>query len=335
MNTLFQKLFAYIKTHPYRTFFGLLSVLAVIGLALRLLYPPEPSRKTRLVLKPSQFATVQTSNPIQLVSLATQQLPPQTEAAVYSVDNYIPDNKLLVHIAATLKLDPALYSKYAYGSRDNAITIMMNDALKTVEYNSTQNQPTTAYVTLAEATQRAMAFFTDVKFSVEQFHLDESLTAYWSSGIEPTQTSPDTAASITLFFRRSQDNIPIALGATPANSLIVHVSSKGVFKATIPTLFFSQTKRETAPLISVTKAVSQVQSGNYFILGQINNPLTYDHITARITNFNVTEVKLEYRLDEEQQLLLPFYRLTGMARFENGIDNIPVMLITPAYTPSE
>ncbi len=333
MNNLIQKLIYFVRNHPYRSLFIVLSVLVVIGVILRILYPPQPEVVTQATIKTSQFATIQTSNPISNVTITTQQLPTQIEAKVYSLQNYVPDNELLAQMAKTLQLNPSLYSKYAFTSRDGTQRVILNDSFKVVDVNNTQNETIDASrVSLAEAVRATNIFFTNLKLPSNELELDETKTEYWSSGIEPSEVSPEQASSIVLYYQRKQDNLTVGVEASAANFAVVTISSKGAYKATIPALFFSQTERESISLLPLDTAITQIKQGNYFLLGQINNPITFDAITSRIVSLSVTEVTLEYRIDEKQQLLLPFYHLTGTAAFETGEQAIPISLITPAFS---
>jgi hypothetical protein len=334
MNNLFNRIINYIRAYPYRSLVIVLTVIVIVSLILRLLYPPKPT--TQIITTDIQrtiFTPVRPSNPFDQLTLETNDFPTQTEAKVYTVENYVADNQLLVNIASILKLDPALDSKFAYYSRDNQVTVSMNNYFKIVSYSNTANQPQGGIVSFSEAVRFSNIFLAELKLSTADFQLNENLTKYQTGEFEPVAVSPSEASTITLFYQRSQDNLPISLSISPGNSIIINVSDRGVYKATIPALFFTQTEKESIPLITIETAVSKIKNGDYYILGQINNPLTYDQITSPITAFIVTDVKLEYRYDDKQKLLLPFYRMTGVAGFSSGEENIPVSLITPAFEP--
>lgn len=334
MNNLFNRIINYIRAYPYRSLVIVLMVVVVVSLILRILYPPKPTTQVATTdIQRTTFTPVQPSNPFDQLSLETDDFPTQTEAKVYVVENYVADNQLLVNIASTLNLDPALDSKYSYNSRDGSINVIMNNIFKIVDYNNSTNQPQDLTVSLAEAIRFSNIFLTDLKLSTADFKLNENLTSFEAGEFEPRVVNPSEATSIILIYQRVQDDLPIALSVSPGNSIIVKASATGVYKATVPALFFSQTEKETIPLVSVETAVSKIKNGDYYILGQINNPFTYGQITSPIVSFIVSDVKLEYRYDDKQKLLLPFYRMTGVASFSSGEENIPVSIITPAFEP--
>jgi len=256
-----------------------------------------------------------------------------SQLPVYRVGNHVPSNQLLQVIAAQLHLEQSAFSPSVYQNTENTITISQTQGTTFVSYDNTLNTPSTngEIVSLEDAKLASASFMKAIGYNTTDVEQVDSETKYLVvSGNDLEDTSPATSTSIKVVYRRSFDGIPVKVETDARSMISIYVSKKGVYKAILPSLFFETQKAQTLQLLSFDQIVQQVENGQYTILGLLDIPPSK---TGKVTLKQIELVNKEsqYRLDEKQQVLLPYVQFTGTALLSDST-TIPITLITPAVS---
>lgn len=152
---------------------------------------------------------------------------------------------------------------------------------------------------------------------------------------ESTENQPESAEMAIIPFSYSLANYPIYYqdDRLPFVEIIVTADS-GVTKATFQTRGLKYETTTEIPLISIDQAVANIQQNNQATIITYETNYAQELNLATIQTGILNAVQLEYRVDEENQLIYPFYRFEGEFINQDGLE-LTGQLITPAVEISK
>ncbi|HSW89523.1 MAG TPA: hypothetical protein VLH19_01485 [Patescibacteria group bacterium] len=278
-------------------------VLLLVGaLAFRFLTPKAPTRAPLVAVYPEPSFLPEKKVMIPSMSFATNVSLP-TSANVYSVSEVTSSTQLLPTLANNLQLTPLPQSPNIYTNADKTISLSQIKGQAQVNY-SNSNATFDKVVTLTRAERFATDFFSKLSLPYSLDPNTPSHVTYTSESEEETEVPPEQAVVIQLAYALTVDGIPVQNSNVFSSEFVFYVTSQGIGKAVIPSLYFTTTKGVSTPLYNKDDLIS------LFRQGKIS---AFQFPASSIQQLTISKATLEYRFDEGQRLLLPFYRLLGNA----------------------
>lgn len=136
-----------------------------------------------------------------------------------------------------------------------------------------------------------------------------------------------------LFFTPNFENIPILERSAVISRISLTLNNNlQVATASLTSNLLNVVPQEKRfSLLNMEEAISNINKGRVFISYVENaNSLTVKTIDiSKLTNINLTTVKIEYRLNESQNLAIPCYHFSGTG-FDAHNNKVDLEVVTPA-----
>ncbi len=320
LTTLWQALLS----HWRSILVGFVVFTAFLGVVARLLVPAPTA-----LPKPQLPITEPLAGPVEVEFTGNPQLP--NRLPLLAATSFLSPDQIAAFVAEKLNLTTHPQVPGLYVNTNTTVTLSQPEGLFQAEYfNSVAD--TTERVTLAQAQELALAFLQVIGFPTDQLQLQAELTRYFTvKNLEEfIPVEPAQAQMIELVFVRSANGYPLVLSSTPTNQLRLMVTSRGVLSSTLVSLIFATETRSEVALMTMSQILAQVKEGDFLILGTLDVIDTTQPENG-LAKLKLTEKEVEYRLDPEQKLFLPFVHLAGTATLRSG-ETTPIDLTTPAIT---
>lgn len=190
-----------------------------------------------------------------------------------------------------------------------------------------ENAPAIDIVTAQTAAENFIA----QKLKISDLKLLENQTVYYKvEGSHFEDTSSPLADIIEFNYSWTIQSIPVYLPNRFQSSVVLSLDKnseivKVSFPITLPTF---EPTTINAPVISIPAAMQQLNSGNGSVLNaDLVNATSFD--VAEVVSGNLNRVSLEYRVDPDLNLAVPYYRFEGLIKNKQGA-TYQAQLITPA-----
>jgi hypothetical protein len=198
--------------------------------------------------------------------------------------------------------------------------------LVTLPFADQENLP---IVSQPQAVEEARQFITQILPNIQLHPLIDSVE-YLDFEQEAAPTTPDKANAIRVAFAPEIADIPVFYQKEIRYPFSVLIDSKNQIRRLLflPQFDSYETIQET-PRISIEQAIKNILAGQAAIIDA-----TYIDDTVALNDLvsaELTTVRLEYRQDDLQNLVYPFYRFTGQATTQAGTA-VSIELITPAIS---
>jgi len=160
--------------------------------------------------------------------------------------------------------------------------------------------------------------------------LSNKTTYYKMGGPHYDQTTAALADLVEFNYSWMIEGIPVYLPNKFQASIKLLIDKENnikklSFPLSIPTF---EPATINAPLISIPAAMQQLNSGNGSVLtADLLDAKSFD--VAEVISGNFNKVSLEYRVDPDLSLAVPYYRFEGLIKNKQG-DTYQAQLITPA-----
>lgn len=156
--------------------------------------------------------------------------------------------------------------------------------------------------------------------------------SYFVIGLEIEEASkPDEATGVNIPYTVDLgiENFPVVFEKADQPLFIVTIDGNNTVRlVTFYPQFQQYSKLEAKTTLSIQQALEQIQNGVASILRA--SVVDFDKVKmSDLTAATFTAVTIEYRLDSQSNLLLPFYKLSGTATSANKV-TADIEVITPA-----
>jgi hypothetical protein len=176
--------------------------------------------------------------------------------------------------------------------------------------------------------------FINKYFSSLELSLIEDDIGYFSGSFEPFQVPPEEAQTIKLYYGYKIQDYPVFYRKFSFHPFTITInSSLEIQKAEFQTFFAKFISQTSSKAITLERAVENINNNQASIIyaEQINpGQLSLEDIQSG----KLTEVSIEYRVDEILMLAYPFYRFKGTLINNEDIE-IEAEIITPAIETSK
>lgn len=172
--------------------------------------------------------------------------------------------------------------------------------------------------------------FIKSNFTNIQTTIIQSDIKYLEGEIEMEETTQNQASAVMVPFTYSMGAVPIFTKQNPTPLFLVTVNSAyEVQEITFHPDFFQIAPTENwVKIISLEEAVANINKNEATIIDYYREDSSFFDINI-MESGDLTEVKLEYRVDPEQKVAYPFYRFTGKL-FPTDGKEITAEIMTPA-----
>jgi hypothetical protein len=194
--------------------------------------------------------------------------------------------------------------------------------------NSAANVPSNQTVQVAQTTQIAQNFLQQ-NFPKINLQPIQSQMKYYDAGLEPTEIDPSKAKIVSIPFAYVIDGLPVLYqnqGEFPFQILVT--ADNQIQKVVFYSHFVQISTVGQKNLLSVNQALEHIRRNNAVVVSAVKNSSAPVDFTT-ITSANFSSVNLEYRIDEQTQVVYPFFHFSGTAVNKNG-ENFALEVITPA-----
>ncbi|MCD8484387.1 hypothetical protein LRY65_00815 [Candidatus Woesebacteria bacterium] len=241
--------------------------------------------------------------------------------ALQYITDAIDQETLLRTFAGRLDMQalPSSLTGNTYISADGVTTLTMANGDQGIIYikNGALSEPLTP-VSLEFAQESAEEFLSSLGYTVEELNLIENETQFLGTQVEGSEGFPQVPAAeariIQLFYEKQLNTVPIAYSASAVEKIAIEITADGVFRANLPNVFISTEPGREYTVISVEKALENIESGQFSIIGTPGRVEKSD----RFVRLDLVEQSLQYRYDTSQGILFPMFRFEGTAMTESG-----------------
>lgn len=234
---------------------------------------------------------------------------------------------LASQIAVQLGLKPLNGNNLVWLSNDKNSSLSVDTINKLIEYSTTSNS--TIKPDLLTAKTQAVNFIR--KFNLGKNISEEpSRIQYLAGDLEVTDTTPDNADIIALYFSQKIDGFPLFVDSSTFSDLFVWVGGGNqVIKADFPQRLTPTVSEKNLTSISFDRARSAVESKKGSIVSiTIDKQIVNNKVN--LGNVTLSDVSIEYRLDSKSNTFYPFYRFDGLSTIKDTGQDVSVVIITPA-----
>jgi hypothetical protein len=169
------------------------------------------------------------------------------------------------------------------------------------------------------------------KLKIDNLKLLDNQTAYYKvEGSHFEDISSPLADIIEFNYSWTIQGIPVYLPNRFQSSVMLSLDKNNeIVKVSFPlTLPAFEPATINVPVISIPAAMQQLNSGNGSVLNaDLVNATSFD--VAEVVSGNLNRVSLEYRVDPDLNLAVPYYRFEGLIKNKQG-STYQAQLITPA-----
>lgn len=332
--TNFQTILKNIKSKSWLVYLIIvISILLILSAIMRALTPKSPQVPSSQL---NQGNTETNKRNYQQLEYVGQYPEKPTKMAIAQAQVLNLKTQLISQLTTQFNLEQDdsnnlwLGDNYSFSLQDNNHIILS----KNYTNNSTERDQKTE-LALEEALKIAKDFVVknlsqyQVKpFVKEALFLDNAASEYKQSSAERPQD--EKAKIIIIPFNYSLDGYPILYQDShlPFVEILVE-AGRGVTKATFNLRGASYQKIDEMPVLSLDQVLLNITQKNRAQL------ISYDHTYAQevtmdqIASGKLRTARIEYRLDEENKLIYPFYRFSGDFINTDG-QNFSGELIAPA-----
>jgi hypothetical protein len=321
----------FIQKHPFRVF-GIVLVVALMGtIALRVL-TPQSGPATQSVQLPKFLATA-TSPLIENVALPASvsaiTTPPSVYQASYAPQQFVSGTSQKIGLRQNIKF------QNFYQNQDKSITLSEIQPPGTIHYFNTQvSSSNTVLFSQNTAVQYATDFFQKIGYSSSVIDIASPHIQYLKEGIEDFVNSDSPTGTMLLSYTPKINGSAAAVADQSTTQVLLYVNAAGVFKAVVPAPITRSGGPTTISPLSTNQVVKNIEGGLYEFL----SPPADVAILSRsqtIQRLTINSLTLEYRLDPDQNALIPFYHFTaGIDLAGNSNLSETVEGITPAVATS-
>lgn len=182
-----------------------------------------------------------------------------------------------------------------------------------------------------EAAKTTAENFITQTLQISDLKLMPSRTAFYKlDGFHMESSTQELADLVELNYSWSISEIPVFLPNKFQSSVKFTLDKNNhIFKLAFPlTLPAFEPATINVPVISIPAAMQQLNSGNGSVLNaDLVNATSFD--VAEVVSGNLNRVSLEYRVDPDLNLAVPYYRFEGLIKNKQGA-TYQAQLITPA-----
>ncbi|MFZ5376304.1 MAG: hypothetical protein ACOZAN_01385 [Patescibacteria group bacterium] len=166
------------------------------------------------------------------------------------------------------------------------------------------------------------SIFIEIKTNIE----------YFLNSNQMQETTKSSAEIIRIPFSYVLDGIPVFFDKSTGFPILITVHQDyEITKATLTPYLVSFEKIGEQPTISIEQAIGVISSNS-------DRAAIIFADTTDLSNFSISElssvifsdVKLEYRIDDQQKIVYPYYRFSGRATNEKEVE-MEIIVITPAF----
>ncbi len=251
---------------------------------------------------------------------------------VYQATEVTNPDQVLQTIIRNYNLEQTPYSKTAYVSADGTISLNTADNNTYLELTFMGNPPESdSQLSVETARQNADDFLSEFGIPTSEYSLDESSVSYFdmtTGAMEYKALQTSVGADIIKFaFQRKLENLPVIIASQNLTGIQLDITSKGIYKVRMNPYQFQTKKDGAATLLTIDEALANVRNGDYSFLTSILRGKTTGSNTVR--SLILSKFQLVYRLNLEDNFILPYYDFEGQAELANG-DRSTVRITTPA-----
>lgn len=310
---------------------SILTVIFITAVVIRILLPPEPSVPLSTLSSTNSDGSTTTFGS---VTLTAQLFSMPNSLPIYEVtlsDTVSTTNTLVQSLNLTAAQTPGVWESETYllvqDQYSKQLTLLLKNQLETTAPTTTSEAATT--VAQQFISELGLNNYIPLPALVKEQPF-EAEQEYGSSGLA-------NATSETIFavpFSVDVSGYPLYLNASRNVPLKVMVEKSGavntvLFEPNIPIM--KQLGLKT--LLSPQEAVEGLTQGRGSIITASSESNVTELSLASITQLNLSEVILEYRVDSELQLAYPFFRFSGSATQADR--QLHIELLTPAVALSQ
>ena len=175
-----------------------------------------------------------------------------------------------------------------------------------------------------QATSQLKAIVGDINITT-----NSNLISYYKSfpGTELIPAAIQDANAVSVSFFYQLNNLPIYYQKTFGATFEIYLNNQyQLYQAYYYPQFIKLTPQEEFPLITINQAVKQINNGSVSL---IDSNISILDPNTKFTSGSMSNVTLEYRIDNTSNIVYPFYHFSGTLTEEGG-RKISADLITPA-----
>jgi hypothetical protein len=331
-SSLWKRIRLWTQAHPFfSAFLAFAAVAALVTIILNIFFLPHTILITTIAVKSPILPSIERRQPIALVHIPFSFPEFKKELPLYETKGYRTAQSYLPTAAVKLNLRYDPESRNAYYNPETNTSVVYIPGTHFIQYSNPIAMETTnqLILSLPEAERLAQELLQKMGYKKEQLSLDQNEIEYLNGYPELGPATSQTSTVIRLQYKRYTQGIETNLSSEVNQGITLYVTTKGVLKGLFPPLTFDTIQHQNVSLLSQAEVLEHIKAGNYTILGQLIDPRDGGPILDSLTSFTFSTITLEYRLDEQQNLLLPFFRLKGEAQTSTNI-TVPVEILTPA-----
>ncbi len=199
-----------------------------------------------------------------------------------------------------------------YASEDHTLTINLSEDNLNFSRNNPQGDEST--INQDQAINAAKDFLKIILPEQTPLPIVRNIE-YFKGDLHLEPSSKLSASTLLIPFSYSLEEIPIYYDDSPTPFFLIMVNSNlQIQKAEAKTLLITSEKISTAELMPLVEALENIrveQTGQLVDFLEIDQALIKEPTLERIKQGTLKTAQLEYRAEEKQGLIYPFYRFKG------------------------
>ncbi len=281
-------------------------------------------------------------NPSQTALLETNYDNTQSDfrnVSYYGQEPVMPETMSIFQLQQ--QLDPGLAEKIANILNISAIEseqgFWANDRWSLV-YDHTENlimlSSNTPYSTAGQinediALESALEWFTKLSLP-KNIELNKNKTEFFEGEYELKPSSPQRAGLIQLQFGFTLESVPVYSDKNPQSPYVITLDTRYELTKLIiyPQQVIDFQPTSEHPTLTIDQALNNISQQNWASIIEVKNDLS-THDLTQVIKLELTNARVEYRIDSQTQQALPYYRFEGKATLSNQ-EHVEIELISPA-----
>ncbi|HQM15654.1 MAG TPA: hypothetical protein PLM16_00385 [Candidatus Woesebacteria bacterium] len=184
-------------------------------------------------------------------------------------------------------------------------------------------------LSLASATIIAKNYLNEI-LPNSSFQPVPSSVTYYKGQLHLEVVKPELAEYIEVPFAQMINETPVLIGQNVYEPIRIMVAANGsVQKATIFPFSLSPRLISSSPLLSVEQVIEEINQNQFASIIYAQQQDIFPYSTSNVVSGRMNSVKLEYRLDQNSLMLLPYYRFSGSITNDSN-ETLEVEILAPA-----
>lgn len=318
-----QNVITHLKKHWKIYVVGLVVFILVISAILRTLTPAAVPIPSSSVLQQNVDGSKTTFQNITFSGTAPP-IPGQLKTyAVQNVDNY--EQEVLSRLLQQFSLQPTSAPNVWTGPQ---YSLTKDKSLGFYILNQNSLSVSSTFIDKDRAVSTAQNLIGQI-FPDLSIQADLSGMSYLGGGFDPAPVDEKTAKIIHIPFAVQLDSYPVFYNNQREFPFAVQVNSSN----DVQQLFFYPQFFKTQPVnsfssLSPSQALNNIQAGKATIIGRRNNQPEVINLN-QISSADLQSMNIEYRVDNQSNLALPYFRFTGQGH-NTANQEFEFEVITPA-----